>query len=140
MIAKHPGGRGRKAEHKHITFTVSLPPDLKAVLDSWVTSETSRSEVVAQLVRQKAQIKEKQTTIEPLSEFFTGTSLRVVRVKVPASLHWKADRMVEVEKLLSHGKKLTRRGHIWYTDQEGTLQNRAVEALLKTGNLATGDV
>ena len=49
-MAKHPGGRGRRAENKHQTITISLLPELKAALDAAVTDETSRSEVVAQLI------------------------------------------------------------------------------------------
>lgn len=54
-MTKHRGGRGRRALNKHKSFSVSLPPHLKAVLDSWVTPELSRSEVLAQLVEAHAQ-------------------------------------------------------------------------------------
>ncbi len=54
-MTKHRGGRGRRALNKHESFSVSLPPHLKAVLDSWVTPELSRSEVLAQLVEAHAQ-------------------------------------------------------------------------------------
>jgi hypothetical protein len=135
MTIRHPGGRGRKAEHKHITFTVSLPPDLKALLDDWTTPDTSRSEVVAQLIRDKVQLKEHQTTIEPLAELATDSLLQVVRVKVPSSLHWKSHRMAEVEQMLSEGKTLRREGLVWVTEKGQKLQHRAVEALLKVGNV-----
>jgi len=52
---KHPGGRGRKATDKHAVFSVSLPPHLKSLLDSWVTEEVSRSEVIARLIEAQAQ-------------------------------------------------------------------------------------
>ncbi len=136
MTIRHPGGRGRKAEHKHITFTVSLPPDLKALLDEWTTPDTSRSEVVAQLIRDKVQVKDHQTTVESLSELPTDSLLQVVRIKVPASLKWKSYRMAEVEQILREGKTLRREGLVWVTEKGQKLQHRAVEALLKAGNVA----
>lgn len=54
MEKKHVGGRGRKAIGKHKTFGVSLPPDLKTLLDSWVTDDLSRSGVVAELIQEHA--------------------------------------------------------------------------------------
>lgn len=54
MEKKHLGGRGRKASNKHQVFSVSLPPELKVLLDSWVTQEVSRSELVAQLILKHA--------------------------------------------------------------------------------------
>ncbi len=53
-MAKHPGGRGRTSPNKHITVTVSLSPADKALLDSWVTPELSRSEVVSRLIQAHA--------------------------------------------------------------------------------------
>lgn len=50
-MVKHPGGRGRTSPNKHITVTVSLSPADKALLDSWVTPELSRSEVVSRLIQ-----------------------------------------------------------------------------------------
>ena len=53
-MTKHRGGRGRRAKNKHETITVSLPPNLKALLDGWVTDEISRSEIVARLIEAHA--------------------------------------------------------------------------------------
>ncbi len=53
-MVKHPGGRGRTSPNKHITVTVSLSPADKALLDSWVTPELSRSEVVSRLIQAHA--------------------------------------------------------------------------------------
>lgn len=54
MAHKHLGGRGRKTRNKYQVFSVSIPPELKILLDSWVTEELSRSEVVAQLIQAHA--------------------------------------------------------------------------------------
>jgi hypothetical protein len=130
--------------NKHITITVSLPPDLKELLESWVTPELSRSEIVGKLIQAHAArpaavgfkdvplfVAELPADTQP-----TGATVRVLSVKVPGSLHWKSERMAQVEELLGHGPLLTRRGHVWHTVQGAALQNRAVEALTKTGNLA----
>ena len=53
-MAKHPGGRGRTSPNKHITVTVSMSPADKALLDSWVTPDLSRSEVVSRLIQAHA--------------------------------------------------------------------------------------
>lgn len=49
-MPKHLGGRGRRAESKYQTITVSLAPELKTLLDSWTSEGLSRSQVVAQLI------------------------------------------------------------------------------------------
>lgn len=54
-MTKHRGGRGRRAVNKHESFSVSLPPHLKALLDGWVTHDLSRSEVIGQLIEAHAQ-------------------------------------------------------------------------------------
>jgi hypothetical protein len=56
MTQKHQGGRGRRApaKTKQIVVAVSLSPSEKALLDSWMNEATSRSEVVAQLIRAHA--------------------------------------------------------------------------------------
>jgi hypothetical protein len=48
------GGRGRKARNKYQVFSVSVPLELKILLDSWVTPEVSRSEVIAGLIQNHA--------------------------------------------------------------------------------------
>ncbi|WP_412030615.1 hypothetical protein [Deinococcus yunweiensis] len=53
-MTKHRGGRGRRAPNKHESFSVSLPPHLKALLDGWVTDDLSRSEVIGQLIEAHA--------------------------------------------------------------------------------------
>lgn len=53
MPDRHRGGRGRKTLTKHIPTSVSLPPALRAALDSWVTPDLSRSEIVAELIEQE---------------------------------------------------------------------------------------
>lgn len=54
-MPRHLGGRGRRAESKYQTITISLPPELKTLLDSWTSPEISRSQVVAQLIEARAQ-------------------------------------------------------------------------------------
>lgn len=55
FMPKHLGGRGRRTDNKFQTITISLPPELKALLDSWASKELNRSQVVAQLIEAQAQ-------------------------------------------------------------------------------------
>jgi hypothetical protein len=57
MRKKHPGGRGHRAGNKYERFTVTLPPDLKALLDEWaVEGGVSRSEALAQVIEERGQV------------------------------------------------------------------------------------
>jgi hypothetical protein len=153
MTTKHPGGRGRRAQNKHETFSVSLPPDLKAHLDAWTTPEVSRSEVVAGLVRaHAAQLAHRSAVKAPPADgagnraprivaapiLTGGDTVQVVAVSVPRSLQWKSARMAEVETLLRQGDTLTRHGKTWRTVQGAELGERAVQALLTVGVLVPG--
>ena len=146
MTKKHVGGRGRKASNKHQTFSISLPPHLKQVLDQAVTEEVSRSEVVAGLIEKHLL---KSTPIQPASARAAATpkkaarpptnnlpqAVTVVSQQVKRGLGWKPEKYEAAEKLLAEGYTITRKSDSAdYATEKGSLMSwRTVQALLKLG-------
>lgn len=159
-MVKHRGGRGRRAPNKHESFSVSLPPHLKALLDSWVTPELSRSEVVAQLVEAHAQAvapgaeqrgaasgptftPQKKLKAPSRSSGERGSRkesqrLQVLSIYIPRGKGWKPEKYELGERLLAQGNILTRKSDKgdWITEKGEVMSWRTAQALLKYGILA----
>lgn len=151
MTKKHVGGRGRKASNKHQTFSVSLPPHLKELLDSWTTEEVSRSELIGQLVQAHAQALAAPAitpaTPQPHRKArkgpetgqrgkttrlaLTAPVLHVLTTTVPRGKGWKPEKYAEAERLLKQGDTLTADGVDYRTQQGEVMSWRTAEALIK---------
>jgi hypothetical protein len=153
MTKKHVGGRGRKASHKHQTFSVSLPPHLKELLDSWTSEEVSRSELIGQFVQAHAialaaPATPAQATATPQPHrksrnrpqtgnrgkttrlALTAPVLHVLVTTVPRGKGWKPEKYEAAERLLRQGDTLTADG-VDYRTQEGEIMSwRTAEALV----------
>lgn len=152
-MLKHRGGRGRRAENKHQTVTISLPPILKAALDAAVTPEVSRSEVVAGLIEAhlvkpvsrgkysvaKAAAPQKKSYKAPVTNLPGVVTVMAQQMK--RGLGWKPEKYAAAEKLLAEGYTITRKpDSADYTTEKGSLVSwRTVQALLKLGVVVSLD-
>lgn len=144
-MTKHRGGRGRRAKNKHATISISLPPNLKEALDAAVTAETSRSEVVAELIAahlvgNTAVNKGPRTTPVPSRPKPTDTmpaAVTVMAQRMPRGLGWKPEKYRTAETLLAEGFTIVRaEGSADYVTEKGNVMSwRTVAALLKLGTL-----
>lgn len=148
-MTKNRGGRGRKAESKYETVTISLPPELKKALDAAVSAEISRSEVVAQLiaahlVQSPQKKKPKQVTAEIAQKLSPKPSVTnlpgavtVISQHVPRGLKWKPEKYAIAERLLQDGYTIRKNSESadYTTEKGGTVSWRTVQALLKLGIL-----
>lgn len=153
-MTKHRGGRGRRAKNKHETVTISLLPELKAALDAAVTDETSRSEVVAQLIstylvtpqqRQKAPPAKEKTLSAPRNRTPKATTtnlphaVTVIQPRCPRgeSMRWNRERYEATDALLAEGYTITRNTENadYHTEKGNVMSWRTVKALLKLGVL-----
>lgn len=155
-LKKHPGGRGRRAENKHETFSVSLPPHLKALLDSWVTPAVSRSEVIARLIQAQADASSTlqskgmstpqarlETPSRPSEEQITAPKLD--SPKRPVSKRGKTERLASYAPVLHVMQRTMPRGQKWtpakYLQAEAllaegdTLQAQGVDFVTEKGNV-----
>lgn len=150
-MVKHRGGRGRMAPQKHVTVTISLPPKLKAVLDSATTPEISRSEVVARLIEthlvtvsipdsqqsagggRPARVRKTKVT-SSLPEIVTVVQTRCPRGE---AMRWDRERYEKTDALLGDGVTLRRveNGADYRTERGNIMSWRTVQALLKLGVL-----
>lgn len=160
MTKKHVGGRGRKASNKHQSFSISLPPHLKAVLDAAVTEEVSRSEVVAGLIEAhllrpvtneksapaprppapaRAAAPQKKAAKPPATNL--PAAVTVIAQQVKRGLGWKPEKYATAEKLLTEGYTITRKpDSADYTTEKGSLVSwRTIQALLKLGVVVSLD-
>jgi hypothetical protein len=147
MTKKHVGGRGRKASNKHQTFSISLPPHLKAALDAAVTEEVSRSEVVAGLIEAhllksapparpagaRAAAPQKKAAKPPATNLPAAVTVMAQQMK--RGLGWKPEKYADAEKLLAEGYTITRKPDSadYSTEKGGLVSWRTVQALLKLG-------
>jgi hypothetical protein len=142
MTKKHVGGRGRKASNKHQTFSISLPPHLKAALDAAVTEEVSRSEVVAGLIEAhllksappaRPAAPQKKAAKPPATNL--PAAVTVMTQQVNRGLKWKPEQYATAEKLLAEGYTITRKSDSAdYSTEKGSLVSwRTIRALLKRG-------
>lgn len=154
MTKKHVGGRGRKASNKHQTFSVSLPPHLKAALDAAVTEEVSRSEIVAGLIEThllkpgpaprppataRAAAPPKRSAKPPATNLPHAVTVMAQQMK--RGLGWKPEKYEAAEKLLAEGYTITRKlDSADYSTEKGSLVSwRTIQALLKLGVVVSLD-
>lgn len=146
MTRKHVGGRGRKASHKHQTFSISLPPHLKEALDAAVTAEISRSEVVAGLISAhlvKTATSKKPETAAPVAQKKTPkrpaanlpAAVTVMAQYVPRAARWRPEKYKATERLLAEGYTIRKNSeNADYSTEKGSpVSRRIVQALLKLG-------
>jgi hypothetical protein len=153
MTKKHVGGRGRKTSNKHQTFSISLPPHLKAALDGAVTEEVSRSEVVAGLIEThllksppparpavaRAAAPQKKAAKSPATNL--PAAVTVMTQQVNRGLKWKPEKYAAAEKLLAEGYTITKHpDSADYSTEKGSLVSwRTIQALLKLGVVVSLD-